>query len=131
MTTPRKKINLDSVTAQAFVQSCPLAGPAAGGAEIRTRRCVGPLQVTQLLQPAYGQLFPKGPAAGGSGMYMCPSRRVASAARARPVVPVGPTAGGAASCSAVQLQRGQHTARGPGWARGRRRLSRQWRSESG
>jgi hypothetical protein len=50
-------------------------------------------------------------------------RRVASAARARPVVPVGPTAGGAASYSAVQLRRGQRMAHGPGWARGRRLLA--------
>jgi hypothetical protein len=53
---------------------------------------------------------------------MCMCQRVASAARARPVVPVGPTAGSAASYSAVQLLRGQRTARGPGWARCRRRL---------
>ncbi len=54
---------------------------------------------------------------------MCMCRRVASAARARPVVPVGPTAGGAASYSAMQLRRGPRTARGPSWARGRRRLA--------
>jgi hypothetical protein len=48
------------------------------------------------------------------------SRRVAPAARARPVVPVGPTVGGAASYSAVQLWRGPQarTACGPSWARG-------------
>jgi hypothetical protein len=39
------------------------------------------------------------------------------------VVPVGPTAGGAASYSAraVQLRRGPRTARGLGWVLGRRR----------
>jgi hypothetical protein len=50
-------------------------------------------------------------------------RRIAPAARARPVVPVGPTAGGAASYSAVQLQPGPGTARCPGWARGWQRLA--------
>jgi hypothetical protein len=50
-------------------------------------------------------------------------RRLATAARARPVIPVRPTAGGAASYSAVQLRRGPRTADGPGWAGGRRRLA--------
>ncbi len=47
-------------------------------------------------------------------------RRKASAARPRPVVPVEPTADGAASYSAVQLRRGPRTAHGPSWSRGRR-----------
>jgi hypothetical protein len=54
---------------------------------------------------------------------MCMRRRVAPAARARPVVPVGHTAGGAASYCAVQLRRGPRTARSPGWASGRLRLA--------
>jgi hypothetical protein len=54
-------------------------------------------------------------------MYM--RRRVASAARARPVVPVGSSAGSATSFRAVQLLRGPRTASGPGWARGLRRLA--------
>jgi hypothetical protein len=83
------------------------------------RRRVGQLQVKQLLLPARDQRFPKGTAAGGA--EMCMRRRVASAARARPVVPVGPTAGGFASYSAVQLWRGQRTASGPGLARSRQR----------
>jgi hypothetical protein len=99
----------------------PLADPAAGGAGIRIRRRVSPLRVTQLLRPARGPRFPKGSVAGGAEMCMC--RRVVSAARARPVVPVGTTAGGAASYSCVQLRRGPRTARDPGWARGRRRLA--------
>jgi hypothetical protein len=53
---------------------------------------------------------------------MCMRRRVAPAARA-PVVPVGPTARGAASYSAVQLRRGPRTAHGPGWVSGWRRLA--------
>ncbi len=98
-------------------------GPAvAGGAEIRICHGrlgrVGPLRVAQLLRPARGPRFPKGPAAGSA--EMCMRRRVASSARARPVVPVGPTAGGAASYSAVQLRRGPRAAYGPSWARGRR-----------
>jgi hypothetical protein len=100
-------------------QQSPLAGSAAGGAEIRKRRHVDPLRVTQLLRPAHGPRFSKGPAAGGAVMCMC--RRVAPAASARPVVPVGPTAGCAASYSAVQLWRGQRTARCPSWALGRLR----------
>ena len=36
------------------------------------------------------------------------------------MVPVEPTAGGAASYSTVQLWRGPRTAHGPSWARGRR-----------
>ena len=36
------------------------------------------------------------------------------------MVPVGPTADGAASYSAVQLRRGPRTAHGPSWSRGRR-----------
>ena len=59
-----------------------------------------------------------GLAAGGAEMRM--RRREASAARPRPMVPVEPTAGGAASYSAVQLRRGQRTAHGPSWSRGRR-----------
>jgi hypothetical protein len=51
---------------------------------------------------------------------MCMRRRVAPAARARPMVPVEPTAAGAASYSAVQLRRGPRAAHGPSWARGRR-----------
>jgi hypothetical protein len=80
------------------------------------RRCVGLLRVTQLLRPARGQRFPKGPAAGSA--EMCMRRRVASTDCARPVVPVGPTAGGAASNSAVQLRRGPRAAHGPSpsWA---------------
>ncbi len=54
---------------------------------------------------------------------MCMRRRVASSGRGRPVVPVGPTTGGAASYSAVKVRRGQRTARGPSSARGRRRLA--------
>jgi hypothetical protein len=46
--------------------------------------------------------------------------RVAPAARARPMVPVEPTADSAASYSAVLFRRGQRTAHGPSWARGRR-----------
>ncbi len=37
-----------------------LAGPAAGGAEIGMRRCVGPLRVAQLLRPARSPRSPKG-----------------------------------------------------------------------
>ena len=59
-----------------------------------------------------------GLAAGGAEMRM--RRRKASAARPRPVVPVGPTADGAASYSAVQLRRGPRPAHGPSWSRGRR-----------
>jgi hypothetical protein len=59
-----------------------------------------------------------GLAAGGAEMRM--RRREASAARPRPMVPVGPTADGAASYSAVQLRRGPRTAHGPSWSRGRR-----------
>jgi hypothetical protein len=55
-----------------------------------------------------------GPAAGGAEMCMHASTR-ACGSRARPVVPVGPTAGGAALHSAVKLRRGRRTARGPGW----------------
>jgi hypothetical protein len=44
---------------------------------------------------------------------MCMRRRVAPAARARPMVPIEPTAGGAASYSAVQLRRGPRAAHGP------------------
>jgi hypothetical protein len=47
-------------------------------------------------------------------------RRVAPAARALPMVLVEPTAGGAASYSAVQLRRGPRAAHGPSWARDRR-----------
>jgi hypothetical protein len=47
-------------------------------------------------------------------------RRVAPAARTRPMVPVAPTADGAASYSAVQLRRGPRAAHGPSWSRGRR-----------
>jgi hypothetical protein len=82
------------------------------------RRCVGPLRVAQLLRPARGQRSPKGLATSGAEMCMC--RRIASAASARPMVPVEPTAGGAASYSAVQLRRGQRAAHGPSWARGLR-----------
>jgi hypothetical protein len=104
--------------------SCPLAahgslaGPPAGGAEIRLRRRVGPLRVAQLLRPTRGQRSPKGLAAGGA--EMCMRRRVAPAAGARPIVPVEPTACGAASYSALQLRRGTRAAHGPSWARGRR-----------
>ncbi len=96
----------------------PLAGPAAGGAEIGMRRRVGPLRVAQLLRPARSPRSPKGLAAGGAEMCMC--RRVAPAARAQPMVPVEPTAGSAASYSAVQLRGGPRAAHGPSWARGRR-----------
>jgi hypothetical protein len=51
---------------------------------------------------------------------MCMRRRVAPAARARPMVPVEPTAGGAALYSAVQLRHGPRAAHGPSWARSRR-----------
>jgi hypothetical protein len=82
------------------------------------RRRVGPLRVSQLLRPARGQRSPKGLAAGGA--EMCMRRCVAPAARALPMVPNEPTAGGATSYSAVQLLRGPRTAHGPSWARGRR-----------
>jgi hypothetical protein len=59
-----------------------------------------------------------GLAAGSAEMRI--RRREASAARPLPVVPVGPTADGAASYSAVQLRRGPRPAHGPSWARGRR-----------
>jgi hypothetical protein len=59
-----------------------------------------------------------GLAAGGAKMRM--RRRVAPAARTRPMVPVEPTADGAALYSAGQLQRGPRTAHGPSWSRGRR-----------
>jgi hypothetical protein len=63
-----------------------------------------------------------GLAAGGAEMRM--RRRVAPAARARPMIPVQrqlqPTTGGAASYSAVQLRRSPRAAHGPGWARSRR-----------
>jgi hypothetical protein len=81
------------------------------------RSRVGPLRVAQLLRPARGPRSPKGLAA--SGAEMCMRRRVAPAARARPMVPDEPTAG-AASYSAVQLRRGPRSAHGPSWARGRR-----------
>jgi hypothetical protein len=45
------------------------------------------------------------------------------AASMGPVVPVGPTAGGAASRSAVQLRRGPLAVHGPSWSLGRRCLS--------
>jgi hypothetical protein len=48
-------------------------------------------------------------------------RRVAPAASTRPMVPVEPTADGAALYSAVQLRRGPYTAHGPSWSRCRRR----------
>jgi hypothetical protein len=82
------------------------------------RRRVGPLRVAQLLRPARGPRSPKGLAAGGA--EMCMRRRVAPDARARPMVPVGPTAGGAASYSAVRLRRGPRAAHGPSWAPVRR-----------
>jgi hypothetical protein len=85
------------------------------------RRRVGQLRVTQFLRPTRGPRFPNGPAAGAA--EMCMRRCVAPAAHPWPVIPVGPTAGGSALYSAVQLRRGPHTARGPGWARGRRRLT--------
>ena len=47
-------------------------------------------------------------------------RREASAARPRPVVPVGPTADGAALYRSAQLRRSPRPAHGPSWARGRR-----------
>ncbi len=53
---------------------------------------------------------PAGPASGDA--EMCMRRRVTPAARSRPVVPVGTTAGSAASYSAVQLRRGPRKARG-------------------
>jgi hypothetical protein len=59
----------------------------------------------------------------GRRAEMCMRRRVARAAPARPVVPVGPTAGGAASRSAVQLRRGPLSARRPSWSPGRQCLS--------
>jgi len=59
-----------------------------------------------------------GLAAGGAEMRM--RRRKASAARPRPVVPVGPTADGAALYRSAQLRRGPRPAHGPSWARGRR-----------
>ena len=59
-----------------------------------------------------------GLAAGGAEISM--RRRVAPAARTRPMVPVEPTADGAALYSAVQLRRGPRTAHGPSWARGQR-----------
>ncbi len=59
-----------------------------------------------------------GLAAGGAEMRM--RRREASAAHPRPMVPVEPTADGAASYSAVQRRRSQRTAHGPSWSRGRR-----------
>ncbi len=96
----------------------PLAGPAAGGVEIGMRRREGPLRVVQLLRPAYSPRSPKGLAADGVEMSM--RRSVAPAARPRPMVPVEPTADGAASYSAVQLRRGPRTAHGPSWARDRR-----------
>jgi hypothetical protein len=91
---------------------------------------VGPLRVTQLLRPARGPQFPKGPAAGGPDMLM--RQRVAPAARARPVVPVGPTAGVAASRSTVQLRRGSQPVV-PCGACGSMPVmqSRRWRSASG
>ncbi len=46
-------------------------------------------------------------------------RRVAPAARTRPMVPVEPTADGPALYSAVQLRRGPRTAHGPSWSRRR------------
>ncbi len=73
-----------------------------------------PCDRTESRSPS-GPLAARGPlaglAAGGAEMGM--RRRVAPAARSRPVVPVGPTAGGAALYSAVQLRRGPRTARGP------------------
>jgi hypothetical protein len=47
-------------------------------------------------------------------------RRVAPAARARLMVPVEPTACGAASYSTLQLRRGTRTAHVPSWAHSRR-----------
>jgi hypothetical protein len=82
------------------------------------RRRVDPLRVAQLLRPARSPRSPKGLAAGCAEMCMC--RHVAPAARARHMVPVEPTAGGAASYSAVQLLRGPRTVHGPSWACSRR-----------
>jgi hypothetical protein len=82
------------------------------------RRRVGPLRVAQLLRPARSPRSQNGLAAGGA--EMCMRRRVAPAARARPMVPVEPTASGAASYSAVQLRRGPRAAHCPSWVRGRR-----------
>ena len=124
----------------------PLAGPAAGGAKVGMRRRVGPLRVAQLLRPAYGprsqEIGKNGLAAGGAEMRM--RRREASAARPRPVVPVGPTAHGR-RCRFVQRRaaaawpahgpRSQLVPR-PAVPRGACGLvpvmrSRRWRSESG
>ncbi len=92
-------------------------GLAAGGAEIgiMMQQRVGPLRVAQLLRPARSQRSQMGLTAGGA--EMCMRRRVAPAARARQIVPVEPTACGAASYSAVQLLRGPCAA---SWARCRR-----------
>ncbi len=78
-------------------------------------------QVPQVIRRMNHQPPIQGHAAGSA--EMCMRRRAAPAARARPVVPVGPTAGGAASYSAVQLRRGQRTTSCPTWARGLRRLA--------
>jgi hypothetical protein len=59
-----------------------------------------------------------GLAAGGAEMRM--RQRVAPTARTRPMVPVEPTAVGAALYSAVQLRRSPRTAHGPSWSRCRR-----------
>ena len=59
-----------------------------------------------------------GLAAGGAEMRM--RRREASAARPRPMVPVGPMADGAALYRSAQLRRGPRPGHGPSWARGRR-----------
>jgi hypothetical protein len=99
--------------------SDPKSGLAAGGAEMRMRRRVVSRSGSSSSSSPRAASDPKsGLAAGGAEMRM--RRREASAARPRTVVPVGPTADGAASYSAVQLQRSPRTAHGPSWARGRR-----------
>ncbi len=103
-------------------------GPRAGRRSCLTRS--GPTRPRMRISalPAAAPAGGRGPQAGRRSCVtrsgrtdvagcaeMCMRQHVASAARARPLVPVGPTAGGAASYSAVQLRRGPRTARGPGW----------------
>ncbi len=74
---------------------------------------------SQLLRPARSQRFPKDPAAGGAEKCrQTTSLHVPTRSFWPACGPVGTTAGGAASYSAVQLRRGPRTARCPGWARG-------------
>jgi hypothetical protein len=86
-----------------------IAGPAAGGAEIRMRRRVGPLRVAQLLQPARSPRSQE----WSRGRRCRDTHASTRSFRGRPVVPAGPTAAGAASYSAAQPRLGAGHAESP------------------